>query len=148
MQWVWPKGCFAVDQVRLWSEHTGTQHYKDIGADRVMKISIEEEQAAAAEENSPELMEMKRLVETELDRQWWRGEMARMAYDEFRAIGSDGVADASAAEQGIGRPLPPIKRDAAFKAGGWIASTAQQRRQEGLDGGTAITKIRIRSSAD
>lgn len=147
-QWVWPKGCFAVDQVRLWSEHTGTQHYKDIGADRVMKISIEEEQAAAAEENSPELMEMKRLVETELDRQWWRGEMARMAYDEFRAIGSDGVADASAAEQGIGRPLPPIKRDAAFKAGGWIASTAQQRRQEGLDGGTAITKIRIRSSAD
>jgi hypothetical protein len=27
--------------------------------------------------------------------------------------------------------------------GGWVASTAQQRRSQGADGGSAVTKIRL-----
>jgi hypothetical protein len=56
---------------------------------------------------------------------------------------STAIQDVAAAEQGIGQPLPPIQRDAAFKQGGWIASAAQQRRALALDGGTAVTKIRL-----
>jgi hypothetical protein len=144
-QWVWPRGCFAVMQVQTWKSHEGTQHYKDIGADRVMKISNEEVEASAIEEAS--LVELNRLVDLEIDRQQWRGEMATKGYDGSKnGKGSD--ADASATEQGIGQPLPPIQRDSAFKAGGWIASAAQQRRALALDGGTAVTKFRLRKSGD
>jgi hypothetical protein len=64
--------------------------------------------------------------------------------------GSLSASDVAAAEQGIAQPLPPIQRDIAFKQGGWIASAAQQRRALALDGGTAVTKLRltVKSLAD
>jgi len=75
--------------------------------------------------------------------------MAMYAYDIFRSTkATSSITDTSATEQGIGQPLPTIKRDTSFKQGGWIASCAQQRRATGLDGGTAITKIRVRKSTD
>jgi hypothetical protein len=142
-QWVWPKGCFAVMQVQTWKTHEGSQHYKDIGADLVMKTSNEEKEAAQEEEKS--MAEISNLVLMEIDRQAWRGEMAVKSYDFSKTSKSK---DASAAEKGIGRPLPPIQRDSAFLAGGWIASAAQQRRRLALDGGMAVTKLRLRKSGD
>ena len=143
--WLWPKGCFAVLQVQSWKTMENTPEYAAIGADRVMKITEEEKAAAAVEENS--LNELGRLVQMEIDRQAWRGEMASKSYTLFKAVGGSGAAasvDTGAAEQGIGQPLPPIQRDAAFKQGGWIASAAQQRRALALDGGTVVTKLRLK----
>jgi hypothetical protein len=114
-----------------------------MGAQHVMKISEKEKAAASAEENS--LSDINSLVELERDRQVWRGEMARKAYDMYKASkGSTPIQDVAAAEQGIGQPLPPIARDESFKQGGWIASAAQQRRSLALDGGTAVTKLRLK----
>jgi hypothetical protein len=147
-QWIWPKGCYALLQVQSWGAHEGTQQYRTMGAHHVMKTSDSEKAAAAAEENS--LSEINRLVEAERDRQLWRGEMAQKAYDMYKATkGSTPSQDVGAAEKGIGQPLPPITRDTAFKQGGWIASAAQQRRALALDGGTAVTKLRLKvKSAD
>lgn len=140
-QWVWPRGCFAVLQVQAWKAQENTQKYLDLGAQHVMKISDEEKAAATAEETS--LADINRLVDMEIDRQKWRGEMAKKAYEMFAASKGASTVDVAAAEQGIGQPLPPIERDAAFKQGGWIASAAQQRRAKALDGGTAVTKLRL-----
>ena len=136
--WLWPKRCFAVLQVQLWKSHEGTKKYKDLGAYHVMKCTDEEKAAASAEEAS--LEGINRLVKVELERQKWRGEMAMKAYEYEK---SAKAVDISAAEQGIGQPLPPIGRDAAFKSGGWVASAAQQRRALALDGGTNVTKLRL-----
>eukprot|EP00531_Pseudo-nitzschia_arenysensis_P017503 CAMPEP_0116154266 /NCGR_PEP_ID=MMETSP0329-20121206/21690_1 /TAXON_ID=697910 /ORGANISM="Pseudo-nitzschia arenysensis, Strain B593" /LENGTH=1391 /DNA_ID=CAMNT_0003651237 /DNA_START=71 /DNA_END=4244 /DNA_ORIENTATION=- len=142
-QWIWPRGCFAVLQVQVRKANEWTGNYKDLGVDKVMKTSAEEKIAASEEEAS--LKALDDLTTKELDRQMWRGEMAMKAYDIYKATNkSSNVTDLSATEQGIGQPLPPIKRDTAFKQGGWIASSAQQRRSTGIDGGTAITKIRLR----
>ena len=115
-----------------------------------MKITDEEKAAATAEEAS--LSDINRLVNVELDRQVWRGEMAQKAYEVFKSSkkSTTPMQDMAAAEQGIGQPLPPIQRDAAFKQGGWIASAAQQRRALALDGGTAVTKLRltVKTSSD
>lgn len=146
-QWLWPRGCFALMQVQARKTTAWSKDYKDLGVDKVMRMSDEEMAALADEESS--MMELHRLVSMELDRQMWRSEMAAKAYDIFRTTkSSNGMADASASEQGIGQPLPLIKRDQSFKQGGWIASSAHQRRAAGLDGGTAVTKIRVRKSAD
>lgn len=146
-QWLWPKGCFAVLQVQSWKSHEETQRYGDIGAHFVMEVT-DDEAAAAAEENS--LTDVNRLVNMELDRQAWRGEMAKKAYELSKFNKKPHMQDVAAAEQGIGQPLPPIQRDTAFKQGGWIASAAQQRRALALDGGTAVTKLRlkVKSSSD
>ena len=119
-----------------------------MGGHHVMKISDEEKAAATAEENS--LSEINRLVESERDRQVWRGEMAQKAYAMYKANkGSISSQDLGAAEKGVGQPLPPIVRDAALKRGGWIASAAKQRRDLALVGGTAVTKVRLKvKSAD
>jgi hypothetical protein len=149
-QWIWPKGCFAVLQVQSWGEHEHTAQYRELGAHLVMKISESEKAAAKAEESS--LSDIHSFVELERDRQIWRGEMAQKAYDiqKSKTAAPDVLPGATAASEiGIGSPLPPIARDAAFKQGGWIASAAQQRRAMALDGGTAVTKVRLKvKSAD
>ena len=155
-QWIWPKGCYALLQVQSWSAHEHTPHYRTIGAHNVMKITDAEKAAASAEENS--LSDLNRYVELERDRQVWRGEMAQKAYEIQKTISKNSTSLSSssniaadplsisttAAEKGIGQPLPPIVRDAGFKQGGWIASAAQQRRALALDGGTAVTKLRLK----
>ena len=144
-QLLWPRGCSAVLQVQSWRQHESTQRYLNMGAQYVMQTSEKEKAAVSQEENS--LAEINRLVEIEKDRQLWRGEMARKAYDIKANKGSTTV-DVAAAEQGIGQPLPPILRDEAFKQGGWIASAAQQRRSMALDGGINVTKIRLTVKKD
>jgi hypothetical protein len=149
-QWIWPKGCFAVLQVQSWGDHEHTAQYRELGAHKVMKISESEKVAAKAEEDT--LSNIHNYVELERDRQIWRGEMAQKAYDiqKSKTATPDVLPGATAASEiGIGPPLPPIARDAAFKQGGWIASAAQQRRALALDGGTAVTKVRLKvKSAD
>jgi hypothetical protein len=146
-QWIWPRGCFAVLQVQVRKANEWTRGYNDLGVDKVMKTSEEEKLAANEEEAS--LAALDELTRKELDRQMWRGEMAMKAYDIYKSSNkTSNVSDLSAAEQGIGQPLPPVQRDTSFKQGGWIASAAQQRRSTGIDGGTAITKIRLRTSND
>jgi hypothetical protein len=138
-QWIWPRGCFAVLQVQAWKGREENNRYKDMGADEVMNITDDEKAAAIIEENS--LSDLNRVVNTEIDRQAWRGEMVKTAYEMRKK--SSNTTDLAALEQGIGQPLPPIQRDAAFKQGGWISSAAQQRRAMQLDGGTVVTKLRL-----
>jgi len=138
-QWIWPDRCAAVQQVQAWKTYEGTQKYEELGANYVMKQSDEEKAAAAAEEAS--LEGINRLVSVELERQRWRGQMAISAYEFNKQSGSK--VDVSTAEQGLGQPLPPIQRDTAFRNGGWVASAAQQRRALHLDGGMAVTKLRL-----
>jgi hypothetical protein len=132
-QWLWPRGCYAILRVQSWGPK------RPVEAENVMTISEEEKAAASAEEAT--LGDLSRLVDSEIDRQVWRGEMVTKAYT--LRTGNTKV-DVAAAEQGLGQPLPPIQRDTAFKQGGWIASWAQQRRQGKLDGGTAVTKLRLK----
>ena len=139
-QWIWPRGCYAVLQVQSWRSRESEMRYFELGAHKVMKISEEEKAAASSEEAS--LEDISRFVNTELDRQAWRGEMVKKAFDINKC--SKGSTDVAATEQGIGQPLPPIERDAAFRHGGWIASAAKQRRVLGLDGGTVVTKLRLK----
>jgi len=138
-QWIWSSRCLAILMVQAWKSHEGTKRYAALGAHHVMKCTDEEKQAATAEEVS--LDGINRLVNVELERQKWRGEMAIKAFEFNKNSGAK--IDISAAEQGIGQPLPPIQRDTAFKTGGWVASAAQQRRAMALDGGTAVTKLRL-----
>lgn len=139
-QWIWPKACFPVMRVHLWKTHEGTERYKALGAHLVMQQTTEEKEAADAEENlsSP----IVKIVNFETDRQLWRGDMAKKAYDYHREEKKSHPV-VKELNDGLGDVLPPVKRDNAFKQGGWIASTAQQRRAASLDGGTAVTKIRL-----
>lgn len=136
-QWIWPNRCLAVLQVQAWRSHEGTKKYESLGANMVMKTTEEEKAAASAEEAA--LEGINRLVNIELERQKWRGEMAMKAFE----YNKHAKVDANQLEQGIGQALPPIQRDTAFKNGGWVASAAQQRRALALDGGTAVTKLRL-----
>ena len=117
-----------------------TADLKELGSQNVMRTSSEENVAAAKECSS--LAGLKSLVQKEIDRQEWRCKMVSKAYERSRFQTSAKI-DVAAKEQGIGEPLPPIERDAAFKQGGWISSAAQQRRDRHLDGGTAVTKLRV-----
>ena len=141
-QWIWPRGCWPVLQVQNWKSHESTQRYRDLGAHLVMKITDDEKSQATEEENT--LSELNHLFKMELDRQVWRGEMAQQAYKMGNFIKKSTPVDVAASEQGIGQPLPPIERDNAYRQGGWIASAAQQRRSLALDGGTAVTKLRLK----
>ena len=85
------------------------------------------------------LASLAKVVDSEIDKQIWRGEMASKSYDYSKR--DRNAAGTAAAE--IGQPLPVVEKDAAWKLGGWVASTAQQRRAQGADGGSAVTKIRL-----
>jgi len=140
-QRLWETTCPAVDYFQKWVRKEGlTADLKELGSQNVMRTSSEENVAAAKEGSS--LAGLKSLVQKEIDRQEWRCKMVSKAYERSRFQTSAKI-DVAAKEQGIGEPLPPIERDAAFKQGGWISSAAQQRRDRHLDGGTAVTKIRV-----
>jgi hypothetical protein len=137
-QWLWPKLCFAVLRVQTWKPHEGTQRYKDLGADHVMKMSDEEKNLAILEEAS--CADLNNVVAAEMDRQLWRGDMAMKAYEHWKKDDEKGTVKDPTVSM---HPLPMVEKDQAWKLGGWLASTAQQRRVKGLDGGTAVTKIRL-----
>jgi len=141
-QWVFPKPSIAVLRVQSWTALEGTPRYIELGADQVMKHTPEEKESQKEEEDVCE--ELKVIVRREIDRQRWRGEMSLRAYDHKKrgkeAVVVDSLASTS---QDVGKPLPLVDKDAAWRSGGWIASAAQQRRAKALDGGSAVTKIRL-----
>ena len=140
-QWLWPKGCYAVMRVHTWKKFEATPRYKALGAHHVMSQTDEEREAAAAEEAS--FGPITKVVQEEIDRQLWRGEMAKKAYEYHVQDKRKHTTIVKDMGEAIGEPLPPVKRDEAFKQGGWVASAAQQRRAAALDGGTAVTKVRL-----
>ena len=101
----------------------------------IMKATEEEEEAAVLEDDA--LKPLIKVVEDEIDRQRWRGDMAKEAFENFISTKENiNLTD-------VGQPLPPVKRDDAWKLGGWVASAAQQRRKKLADGGIGVTKIRL-----
>jgi hypothetical protein len=134
-QWIWPKACYSIKKVQNWRSHEDTPRYKALGAAKVLKIYDEENEAAVAEEKSFEALTS--IVNAEIDRQAWRGEMMVKAEEQHMNDKKNSNKD----DQGLGDLLPPILRDPAFKQGGWVASTSTQRRAMALDGGSAY-KIR------
>lgn len=109
----------------------GTPQYYAMGMDQVIKTTVEEKDAAALDDQA--LVELGKAVEDEIDKQKWRGEMANEAYSNCKK------EDMTV----VGQPLPLVKKDEAWRLGGWVASTSQQRRAQGADGGSAVTKIRL-----
>lgn len=136
-QWIWPKHCFQLMRSQGWHALEGTPQYYEMGLVSVMKTTPDEKEATAVEDQI--LAPLAKVVDSEIDKQIWRGEMASKSYDYSKR--DRNAAGTAAAE--IGQPLPVVEKDAAWKLGGWVASTAQQRRAQGADGGSAVTKIRL-----
>merc|ERR1719491_1701741 len=111
----------------------GTPGYSSMGLNRVMKTTAEEKKAAVQEDQV--LAPLSQVVEAEVGRQKWRREMASEMYKYSHKKGAN-LMD-------VDQPLPILKKDQAWKLGGWVASTAHQRRKEGADGGSAVSKIRL-----
>jgi len=137
-QWIWPKGAIAVLRVQTWKEHEGTVRYKNLGADEVMKVEDSEKNAVSAGESV--CSGLRKIIASEIDRQKWRGEMAKARREEI-VSSKDSVTNT----QGVNCPLHIVQKDLAWKHGGWVASAAQQRRHKGADGGSsvAVTKFRL-----
>lgn len=134
-QKLWPRECYAIHQVQKWRENRNLTIPGVLEMDRSRIEDIREEEK--------ELDDINKVVESELGRQRWRGEMASRAYNYWLQDGKRGMKDISgSASQGLGHPLPIVEKDKAWKMGGWSASSAQQRRKMALDGGTAVNKIR------
>jgi len=130
-QWIWPRHCYQVMRSQSWHAVEGTPQYYAMGMDQVIKTTVEERDAAALDDQA--LTELGKAVEDEIDKQKWRGEMASEAYSNCKK------EDMTV----VGQPLPLVKKDEAWRLGGWVASTSQQRRAQGADGGSAVTKIRL-----
>jgi len=130
-QWIWPRHCYQVMRSQSWHTVEGTPQYYEMGMDQVIKTTAEERDAAALDDQA--LAELGKAVDDEIDKQRWRGEMASEAYSNCK---KDDMTV-------VGQPLPLVKKDEAWRLGGWVASTAQQRRVQGADGGSAVTKIRL-----
>ena len=135
-QCIWPKHCFHLLRAQSWHTMEGTPQYYAMRFDKVLKQTPEEKEAIAREDEN--LMPLAKLVNDELDRQRWRGEMAAEAYEYFER---DNKSSQSQVE--TGQPLPLVEKNAAWKLGGWVASAAQQRRDKNLDGGRAVRKINL-----
>jgi len=123
-QWVWPRGCIAILQVQSWPSPP----------DGVMPM-VESANGAAADQKV--LIDLAHKVGEERKRQEWRGEM-------YKRKVATSVKDPNALNNPLEWLLPPIERDDAFRLGGWIASTGQQRRAGGLDGGTTVRSVNLR----
>ena len=134
-QWVWPRHCWQLVKAQSLHAMEGTPQYYSMGLQHVMKTTAEEKEGARLEDES--LKPLVQVVEAEVDRQKWRGEMPGQAYKYFK----NSTENINLTE--CGQPLPTIEKDAAWKMGGWVASTAHQRRSQGADGGSAVTKIRL-----
>ena len=133
-QCLWPRHCFHLMRAQLFHAMEGTPQYAALGMDGVLKQTPEEKEATAKEDEI--LAPLANIVDSELDRQKWRGEMAAKAYEYFERDHKGNQAE-------IGQPLPLVEKNVAWKLGGWVASTAQQRREKNLDGGRAVRKINL-----
>lgn len=144
-QKIWPnRECPAINQVKLWRDtEKNTSHSI---YDNIIYTSPEEFnkiQKGSSNINNTMGMELilNKIVNTEIDRQRWRGQMAKKAYDIWQVDGkkrgnTKDPSSSTALAQGLGYPLPICEKNKAWRMGGWASSAAQQRRKMALDGGT------------
>lgn len=145
-QCIWPNSknnnglCPAVLRVqsKAWKEHEGTPRYKDLGADQVMSVEGNEKLSAEISYKANE--SLRSIIISEIDRQRWRGEMARRRKDT-----TSGTKDPIAASLGLNQPLDIVDKNESWRLGGWVTSAAHQRRSLGADGGSmvSVTKLRL-----
>lgn len=143
-QCIWPNSknsnglCPAVTRVQSWKQHSETKKYKDLGADKVM--SVEDDEKIAAEIGYKANEPFRKVIISEIDRQRWRGEMAKK-----KKAASNTSKDPTAASLGLNQPLDIVEKDDAWKLGSWVTSAAHQRRALGADGGSmlSVTKLRL-----
>jgi hypothetical protein len=144
-QCIWPNTknnnglCVAVQRVQSWKGHSGTQKYKDLGANQVMSVKddekIESEIGYKANES------LREIINSEIDRQRWRGELAKKRKDSTNGTVTK---DPSAASEGLNQPLDIIEKDEAWRLGAWVTSAAHQRRAVGADGGSMVSATTLR----
>jgi protein-disulfide isomerase-like protein with CxxC motif len=133
-QCLWPSKCTQLMRAQSWHVMEGTPQYSAMGLDKVLKQTLEEKESTDKEEEV--LKPLSDIVDVELERQKWRGDMAAKAYEYYERENRTSQAE-------IGQPLPIVEKNGAWKLGGWVASTAQQRREKNLDGGRAVRKINL-----
>lgn len=133
-QCIWNKHCMQLLKAQGWHAMKGKPEYYAMGIDKILQQTLKEKDAVAREDAV--LQPLAEIIDRELDRQQWRGEMAAKAYEYSEMDNKNNQAE-------IGRPLPLVEKNAAWKMGGWVASTAQQRREKNLDGGRAVKKINL-----
>ena len=130
-QWIFPR------RLLLTRSFSGSEITPHCSAElsHIMKATAEQEEAAILEDEA--LKPLIKVVEAEIDRQKLRGDIAKEAFENVTSTKENSnLTD-------VGQPLPLVKRDDAWKLGGWVASTAQQRRKKLADGGIGVTKIRL-----
>ena len=141
-QCIWPNSknsnglCPAVQRVQSWKQHSETKKYKDLGADKVMSVEVDEKMAAEIGYKANE--SFRKIIISEIDRHRWRGEMAKKS-----KTASNTSKDPTAVSLGLNLPLDVIEKDDAWKLGSWVTSAAHQRRALGSDGGSMFTKLRL-----
>ena len=133
-QWLWPKGCIAVSRVQ--KENELSNRFKPFGADNVMMTEVSEKVAALTEHSY--CNDLRKITAREIDRQSWRGEMAKARKEEV-AASKDGNVNA----QEFDFPLRTVPKDDSWKQGGWVASAASARRKDSSDGGSLVKKINV-----
>ena len=157
-QWLWPKTCIAVLRVQQWDDLLKQQQQKknisrssnslidkvNIKDDNIVMTCTDEERKASEIEEATVANDLKKILNTEIDRQKYRGEMASKAYEYWKLCSKKqkDLANSAALSSGL-HPLPVVQKDNAWKLGGWAASASQQRRAMSLDGGSKVQKIRL-----
>lgn len=139
LQWIWPKGCFAVMRVQTWREVEESTRFTNLGMDEVMNINLNEK--AFADFQDKLCSDLRSIIAEEKERQIWRGELAEARRKEVVV-----KKDSSLNSQSVNYPLEIVQKDEAWKLGSWVSSTAQQRRAKGADGGSSVsvTKLRLK----
>lgn len=155
-QWLWPKTCIAVLRVQQWDDYRKQQQHKqnssrnsitdkvNIKDDNTVMTCTDEERTASEIEEVTVANDLKKILNTEIDRQKYRGEMASKAYEYWKSCSKKqkDLANSAALSSGL-HPLPVVQKDNAWKLGGWAASASQQRRAMSLDGGSKVQKVRL-----
>lgn len=145
--WIWPSAndCIAIRRVQSWKKSKeNTPWYQNLGvAETVMQTADDEKEASEEEHN--QLKGFQKVIESELDRQKWRCDMAGEAYNNLKrdmnSKDNHGSNVPNQQQQPLDVPLPLVVKDKAWVLGGWAASSAQQRREDRLDGGSSVSKF-------
>ena len=76
-QWIWPRQCGQLLKAQSLHAMEGTPQYYSMGLNHVMKTTLEEKEAGSLEDEA--LKPLAQVVEAEIDRQRWRGDINRLA---------------------------------------------------------------------
>jgi len=148
-QCVWPAGngssgngqCLAVQRVQAERVQTEPPEWIKKGADEVMKVGEYNDEKLAAEMEDKANESLRKIINLELDRQQWRGDLAQVLKNSSNGSGSK---DPIAVSQGLNQPLDIVEKNEAWKLGSWVTSAAYQRRARNEDGGAVVSATKLR----